>query len=794
MFEQAAMTIRFGLRRLRRRPTYLVLTVLTLALGVSGMAAVYGIAKPLLLEPLPTPDEQEVVVFWSQGSWSEAEFTHARPEMEGFRSVAAIMPGDATLILGDQPARLVQGVSGSAELFDVMGVEPLLGTGFRPGDDVPGADPVAVLSHALWRDVGSDPDIVGRRIELAGVTRTVVGVMPPGFWFQDPMVRVWLAADMDPENRTGNYTLVGRLADGRSLGNMDASLQAITRALGDRFDYSDPRWDRTLDPHLTTLRDDVLGPVRPAVLALMAAMLVLLLVAGVNVAALMLGQVDSRGSELAVRSALGAGRSRLVQQVVVDSLLIGALAGVVGALLALLGFPFLVEALPLGALTETASVDWSLLWAALGSAMLASGAVAIIPAGSVVRGEIQGRLTRARTGGVAGRGGRLEAGLVVVQVALVLLLASGSALLIRSVGNLRAVEPGVDVDRVAVAEVLMPVSTPASQRAQVVQEMVDAVKGLPGVAAAGATQKLPLRRTGDNWGMAVEGRPDLDGTNTFFRIVTPDYFSTMGIRVADGRGLIEEDRYLAGEGTVVINRALADRFFPGENPLGQRIAYSDRWDRIVGIVENVTEGGDLRSGSGPARYVVYEQVAQGVLPGQTIVVRTREGVDPVTVLEPVRRTIQAALPGLAIRELTTMENIFEEAVGPARQIMALLALLSGLALALGVIGVYGVVSHFVARGRRDWGIRLALGMRPEHVRWHIVWKGGVLIGSGALIGIVAFLALARLLATFLYGVAPTDPIALLAATAVLMAAGLVSASVPAVRASRIDPARVLRDE
>lgn len=794
MFERAVMDLRFALRRLRRRPTYTVLTVLTLALGVSGTAAVYGIAQQLLLEPLPTRDEDEVAVFWSQGNWSEAEFTHVRPEIEGFRSVAAIMSGDATLVRANEPARLVRGISASAELFDVMGVEPLLGAGFRPGDDVPGAEPVAVLSHTLWRELGSDPDIVGRSVELAGIGRTVLGVMPPGFWFRDPMVRVWLAADMDPENGTGNYTLVGRLAEGRSIDQMGGVLQRVTRALEERFDYPDPRWSLTLDPHLTPLRDDVVGPVRPAVLALMGAMVVLLLIAGVNVAALMLGQVDSRSTELAVRSALGAGRSRLVRQVVVDSLVIGGLAGAAGALLALLGFPFLVAALPLGALAETASVDWSLLWASLVSAVLASGVVALVPAVSVARGEIQGRLRDARTGSVAGRGGRVEGGLVVVQVALVLLLSAGSALLIRSVGKLRLVEPGVDVERVAVAEVLMPVSTPRPERAQIVREMVEAVEALPGVVAAGSTQKLPLRNSGDNWGMAVEGRPDLEGTNTAFRIVTPDYFRTMGIRVSSGRGLMESDREIEGEGTVVVNRALAERYFPGEDPLGVRIAMSNRWDRIVGVVEDVTEGGDLRSGTGPARYMVYEQVPFGTLPGQTIVVRTREGVDPVTLLEPTRRALQAAVPGVAIRELTTMQNVFDQAVGPAQQVMALLTLLSGLALTLGVVGVYGVVSHFVTRRRRDWGVRMALGMRPERVRRQIVWKGGLLVGTGAVVGIVAFLALARLLATFLYEVQPTDAGALLAATATLMTAGLVSAWVPALRASRIDPARVLREE
>lgn len=794
MFESAVMDFRYALRRLRRRPTYTLLTVLTLALGVSGTAAVYGIAKQLLLEPLPVRDEGEVVVFWSQGTWSEAEFTHTRPEMDAFRSVAAVRPGDATLEVGDQPARLVPGLLASAELFDVIGVDPMMGTGFRPGDDAPGAEPVAVLSHALWQELGADPHAVGSRIELAGVRRTVVGVMPPGFWFRDPAVRVWLAEEMDPENQTGNYALVARLPEGRSPGEMGGAMERITRALDERFDYPDPQWDLTADPHLTPLREDVVGSARPSLLALLGAMVVLLLVASVNVTALMLGQVDSRGSELAVRSALGSGRARLVRQLVLESLLIGGLSGLVGAALAFLGFPFLVGALPLGALAETAVVDWTLLWAAVGSAMIAATAVALVPAVSVARGDLRGQLTRARTAAAPGRGGRLEEALVVAQVALVLLLASGSALLIRSVENLRSVEPGVDVERVAVVEVLMPVSTESSERPRTVREMVEAVERIPGVISAGATQKLPLKGSGDNWGIAIEDRPDLSGTTTFFRIVTPGYFRAMGIEVVSGRGLTEIDRQPGDEGTVVINRALADRYFPGEDPRGRRIAYSSRWDRIVGVVEDVAEGGDLRSGSGPARYVLYEHVPWGTLPGQTLVLRTRPEVEPASVLESARRAVQAAVPGMAVRELTTMESVFTRAIGPARQVMALLTVLSALALALGIVGVYGVVSHFVIRRRRDWGLRIALGLRPDRVVRQIVARGGALVAAGVALGLVAFLGLARLLATFLYGVAPTDPLALLAAAMTLLAAGLAAAWVPARRASRIDPARVLREE
>ena len=793
MFENWARDIRYTLRRLRRRPAYTGLTVLTLALGVAGTASVFGVAKRLLLEPLPVPAEEQVVVFWFEGAWSEQEFDYLRPELTDFENVAAFRSTDATLQLGDAPAQLIRGVSGSAELFQVLGVTPARGTGFRPGDDQVGSEPVVVLSHSLWRDLGARPSILGERLELSGVGRTVVGVMPPGFWFPDPTVQVWLSEVMNPEDGSGNWGILARMPPGVTTAGMAPQLDRITTLLDERYDFPE-EWDLTKDPELIPLRDRLVGSVRPALLALLGGMALILLIACVNVAALMLGQVDSRGTELAVRSALGAGRGRLLRQLVVESVVVGLLAGVAGAALALVGFRFLVGALPLGALADAATVDWTLFTAAMALAIGAATAVALAPGISIARSDLQRTLTRIRTGGIGGRGGVLERGLVVAQVALVLLLASGAALLIRSVGNLRAIDPGVDVEDIAVLQVLIPVATERERWPSLVAELVAAAEALPGVASAGITQKLPLVGSGDNWGIGVEGNPELANTTTAFRVVTPDYFETMGVRVEEGRGLLSTDRVGdAEEGTVVINRALAEKYFPGENPLGRRIAFMNgRWDRIVGVVENVAES-ELSPEPVPARYMVHDQVPW-LLPMQTLVLRARPGQDATALLDPARRAIQAAAPGVAVREVTTMESVFDRSLGPALQVMALMTLLAGLALTLGAIGIYGVVSHFVTRRRRDWGIRIALGLRPAKVTGQIVGSGGTLVGAGIVLGLAGFLLLARLLGSFLYGVGTADPLALAGATAILLAAGLLAAYVPARRASRIDPARVLREQ
>ena len=792
MFESWAKDVKYALRRLRRRPTYTALTVLTLALGVAGTAAVYGIARRLLLEPLPYRAEEEVALFWSAGNWSEAEILHLAPSFEDFRGVAAIKPADVTLQRGDEPTRLVHGVAATAELFRVLGVSPATGPGFRPGDDRAGADPVVVLSHALWRELGADPGIVGQRIELGGVPRTVAGVMPEGFWYPDPTVRVWLAEPMNPEDGSGNYALLGRMPPGTTIEGMAPQLDRITRALGERFDYPE-EWDKTKGASLTPIRQALVGPVRPALLAMLAAMGVILLVACVNVAALMLGQVDSRGTELAVRAALGAGRQRILQQLVVEALVIGVLAGVAGTALALVGFPFLAGALPLGALAETARVDWTVFAAAMAVALAAATVVALVPGVSIARSDLQRQLTRTRTGGIGGRGGRLEGGLVVAQVALVLLMSAGAGLLIRSVAKLRAIDPGVETERVAVVDLLLPATAEAARRPQMMRDMVDAVRSLPGVESAAMVQKLPLRGPGDDWGIAVESRPELEETTTSVRTVTPDYVRTMGIPLRSGRGLLDTDRASVDEGVVVINQALADRYFPGVDPVGQRIAFmSERWDRIVGVVGNVSEA-YLSAEPVPARYYLYDHVPF-YLDWHTVVIRTRGGAEAASVLEAARRAVQRAAPGVAVRELTTLESVFTHAIGPARQVMSLLALLGALALVLGSIGVYGVVSHFVTRRSRDWGIRIALGMRPARVVRHVVGRGGALVGAGIALGLVGFVVLARLLASFLYGVGTADPPALLGATVVLLGAGLLAAWLPARRASRIDPARVLREQ
>ncbi|MGH7553385.1 MAG: ABC transporter permease, partial [Longimicrobiales bacterium] len=644
---------RYAGRRLRARPGYTLLAVLTLALGVGGTAAVFGIVRAMLLEPLPYAHEREVGVFWKKTDWSEEEFLHIRGRVPGFRQVALYRHRDLRLRQGDAPARLLPGLSASAELFDVLGARTMLGRGLRAGDDVEGAEPVAVLSFGLWQEMGGDPSIVGTRLTLDGRPRTVVGVMPRGFWFPDPSVRIWTQEGLSTEGWTYNSTLVGRVAPGFDLHAMTAPVARLTSMLDERFDYP-AQWDKAKDAQIKPIRDDLMGGMRPALLATLGAMALILLIACANVAALMLGQVDARVAELAVRLALGANRRRLTQQLVAESMLLAAAAGMLGTGLAWGGFRVLTRALPLGAWTEVTAPDWTLFASAMGIAVAAALLVALVPTVSLWRRDLRGVLGTARTGGLQGRGGRLENGLVVAEVALAVLVASGAALLARSVANLYGLDAGVRAERVGVLDVMLGPGLSLERQRQTVEQLTAALAELPGVELAAAAQKLPLRDGGYNVPISIEGRTDLQGMTTEYRIVTPGYLETMGFALLSGRTISESDRSDT-ERVVVINEALVEKYFAGGDPIGQRLGGDAEFARVIGVVANAAER-RLTDDAVPVRYVAVAQMPW-VDEAQSLVLQAAPGTDPAALLGAARDTLERDAPAVAVRTATTMSRV-----------------------------------------------------------------------------------------------------------------------------------------
>jgi putative ABC transport system permease protein len=793
MLEHWIQDARFAARRLVKRPLYASLAIITLALGVGGTAAVYSLVRSLLLEPLPYGDSSSIAALWNPFDWSQAEHLFLQDNMPaGFSDIASYTQMELTFTGPDggvpQTASMVVP---SANLFSVLGVRPLLGQVFEPGDDAAGAPTKVVLSYGLWRSLGGEPSLIGRPLHIGGEAHTIIGVMPAGFWFPDPQARLWVNTPFSPENHSGNYALVGRLAPGYTFANMEQPLAQMAAGLLNQFNYN-PDWDKSRNPVITPIADSFSGTVKPMLLATLAAMALILLIACSNVAALMLGQVDGRSTELAVRSALGANRRQLLQQLMIETAIVGLSAGVAGALLAAASFGLLTHSLPLGALLDNARLDWSVFTGAMVISLLAAIVVAGIPAISLWRRDLRDSLTSARTSGIGARGGALESALVIFEVALAVMLVAGSALLIRTVNNLRSIDPGVDTEQVAVLDVITEYTTPRPERALMLGSMIPELEALPGVESAALTQRLPLRGGGNNWGFYVEGIEGGDRTTTAFRIVTPGYLNTMGIRIRAGRDFTAADA-IGEEPVVIINEATRHVFFGDVDPIGRMVASgTGGLARVIGVAEDAAEAG-LIDGPTPARYMLLSHVPSTALQ-QTVVIRTRAGVDPASVFTDARTTIERVAPIVAVGSMTTMNDVFDTAVGPALQLKRLLVILGGLALLLGAIGVYGVVSHFVGKRRREWSIRMALGLRPAQLIARIVARGSLLVAAGAVIGTLASLALMRVLASFLYDVTPADSLSLMVAMATLLAAGVLAALIPAWRASRADPANVLREQ
>lgn len=789
---------RYAARRLRARPTYAILSVLTLALGIGGTAAVFAIARPVLFDPLPYANEREVASFWMSFSWNEQEFTWLRGRIPGFRAVAMYNFRDLNIQGEGDETRLVSGVASSSELFDVLGTKPAIGNTFRPGDDVLGAEPVAVLSYGLWQEMGGQQSIVGTRVTLNGTPRTIIGVMPRGFWFPTPNVRVWVPQQINPNGRNGSYALVGLVQPGKDPDKMEPEVTQLMSMLKGQFQYP-VQWDKTKNGFVKSIHEDVVGSMRPALVATMVAMLLILVIACTNVAALMLGQVESRASELAVRAALGANRQRLTQPLVVEALIIGVAAAVTGAAFAVAGFRSLAGALPIGAWAEAAQFDWTLFAVALAISIGASLLVVMIPSASLWRssaaGGIQSMLSRLRTGGVrAGTGAmRTERTLVVIEMAVAMLIASSATLLVRSVANMYAISPGIDTRNVAVIDAAGTPTVPVAQRNALIEQAVTALRAMPGVEDAAAAMRIPLRGNGNSTSISVVGRDSTQATTTYFRIGTLDYFKTMGIKLIDGRAFDASDQP-GPDVSVVINKALAKKYFPDENPIGRMIGgmYATP-QRIIGVVDDVAEG-TLTAEPAPARYYLWSQVGGGFGTGVTFVIRTARGTRAEAVMDAARRTLARTAPGFGIRGMTTMSNVMDQAVGPARNVMSLLSVLSALALILGAVGIYGVMAHFAARRKRDWAIRVALGLTGSRVVTHILRQGALLVALGVVAGAAATLAMSRLLSSFLFGIKGTDPLAFVGATVALLVTGMIATFVPAYRAGKVDPALVLREE
>lgn len=793
--------LRFASRQLLKHPAFSLLAALTLALGIGGTVALLSVVDGLMLRPMPVHDGDRVMVFWRDYGWRGVEFDFARERVPAFQDLAAYS-NDAVTLRTEAGSSLVPSTVSSAELFDVLGAKPFLGRTFRPGEDRPGAEPVIVLSYGLWQQAfGGDRDIVGRRVEVGGRPTTVIGVMPRGFYFPTPEFRAWVPLDLDPATQSyqgnGWLVLLGRLRPGVADREVHENLTSLATALGERWDYP-AAFDKTRNPHVTPLRQYVMGDVRPAVLLLLGAVSLVLLMACANVASLILTRTADRTGEMSVRAALGAGRIRLARQVLTESVLLGLVAGVAGMGLAAALFDVLVASLPLqNGLADTLSLHWTTLLAALGLAVLTGCLVSLAPMRSLLSGAVSaGSLGERRASGGAGGPGRLQGSLVVAEVLLAVVLATGAALLVRTVGQLRALDPGFDPRGVLAVDLLVPEDgTAPAERDQILRSVVERARALPGVTAAGLINRVPARDGGWQATVTVADRPDLvdeKRPRAYYRTVTPETFDALGVQVIRGRGILPSDDASARK-VAVVNESFARQVWGDTDPLGRIITsngFTSDPVEVVGVVRNVAV--EKLVGEVPmAAYYPWAQTMEGSSFG---ILAVKTSLDPERLAGPVRSLVARADPRAAIGRVETMQEVLDGAMAEPLRLRFFLGLFTLLGVVMGGVGVYGVVSYGVQRRMAEFGIRMALGARRGHLLAEVVRRGMIPVAVGIVAGLGTALAASALLRRFLFDVAPRDPLALASAAGVLFVAGLLAALIPALRAGATDPARALRSE
>jgi predicted permease len=802
--ETAAQDLRYGLRMLRRTPLVTALAVLTLAAGLGANTAIFSAVNTALLRPLPYPDPDRLVVVWGsrpqrQGTpVSATNFLDYQEQSRAFEHMATFHAAGFVLT-GGEPEWLRAGRV-SPDFFAVLGVRAALGRTFAPEDGRAGGDKVVILGPGIWRRrFGADPGIVGKSILLSATRYTVIGVLPAGFDFSVPgtfkPADVWVPAVLtrdDSKRSHAELYWLARLKPGVSLRQAHAELQAISQRLARAY----PRALYGLGVSLVPLREQGAGGVRSLLLILLGAVGFLLLIACANVASLQLARASTRQKEIALRLALGAGRWRIIRQLLTESLLLAFLGGALGVLLAHWGVGLLNGLAPanlpresLGGLDATVLAYSALL--ALVTGVL-FGLAPAFQSSSVALGE--SLKEGGRSSAESTRGGRFRAALMVIEVALALVLLAGAGLLARSFVRLLGENRGFEVDPILTVLVDLPRYSYPDARSQAAfqRQALARLQALPGVIEAGGIDDLPLTPDRDSSSFLVAGRepllPDMPEAQT--RSVTPGYFRTMGIPVLRGREILATDTAEAPP-VLLINESLARRDFPGEDPVGKRLSLSvspPSWATIAGVVADVRDLG-LEAHPEPEMYFPFEQS-----PLSYINLVTRVTGDPARLAAPVRNALRGLDKGLPLPDVSPMRSVLAASIAQRRFILLLLALFAAIALALAAVGVYGVISYAVARRTHEIGIRMALGARRADVLRLVIGRSLGLTVCGVGAGLAGALLLSGLMASLLYGVPPTDLPTFAGVALLLSGVAALASYLPARRAMAVDPGVALRRE
>jgi putative ABC transport system permease protein len=794
--------LRYGIRVLLKSPGFTVVATLILALGIGGNTAIFSVVNAVLLRPLSFPNPERLVQIWevnsaagrSRGTVSPHNFLDWRNQSHNFEQMAAYQYESFALTGNQIPEHLI-GSLVSASFFQVMGVSPILGRPFLPDEDQPGKSHTVVLSHNTWRTrFGADPKVVGRTLTLNGEPYVVVGVMPPAFQFPDAGVELWAPPpfDLNRVNRASHFLFaIGRLREGISLSHAQAEANTIARRLEQQY----PDTNRDSGILLVPLHEQMVEEVQPSLLILWSAVALVLLIACSNVANLLLARAAFRRKEIAIRTAVGASRSRLARQFLTESFLLAFVGGVLGLMLAVWGIHVMVAnggyAIPR---SEGITIDgWVLGFTGLIS-IIAGIVFGFAPAFGSSCSDLSISLKESgrQVAGAAGTS-RLRNLLVVSEVALALILLTSAGLLMKSFWLLRRVDPGFKAAGVLTMQLSAPESKypPGIQRTTFFQRVIERVAALPGVESVGGVNDLPFSGSRTRNSFEIEGRSPAsaqESLNADYRTVSPEYFKTMGIPLLKGRRFTARDNQSA-PGVVTINQALTRRFWPDGNPLGKRLRVQDRTLEIVGIVGNLKHD-DLGAADESGIYVPNLQGD----PPPWIFLAVRSKTSLQQLVAPIRNAVREVAPDEPIYNVRPMEERLWNSIAPQQFNTVLLAFFATLALVLAGVGIYGVIAYAVTQRTHEIGVRVALGAEPRDVLKLVVGEGMILVLIGVSIGLLGAVGLTRFLASVLYGVRPTDPVIFVFVSVLLVSVSMLACYIPARRATKVDPMVALRYE
>jgi putative ABC transport system permease protein len=800
--------LRYGFRTLLRNPGFCAVAILALALGIGPNTAIFTMVNAVLLKPLPVPEPNRVVMIWGtllksgfdQMPVSAADYLEWKKQAHSFdqMSAAFAIPEFGLNVSGAGDPERVSAALASKEFLPALGIKPIVGRNFLPEEDRPGGPPAVLISHALWqRRFHSDPAAIGRNLTVDGIPRTVVGVVPHELG-EMVAADLWLPTAINPNNperQNHQFGIVARLKPSVTVAESRAEMAVIARRLESAYPATNTGWGVTLFP----MAEMFTGRIRPVLLILLGAVGLLLLIACANLANLLLARAATREKEIAIRGALGAGRLRLIRQLLTESLVLALAGGALGLILAAWGVRLLRSVVPdMFPMLQHMSVDVPVLAFTFGISILTGLLFGLVPAWRSSHTDLNTTLKEAAgRSESAGGSHRIRSFLLAGEVALAVLLSVSAGLLLRSFVRVTEVNPGVRTANILTMNLSLPevkYDTP-QKRATFYKDLIERVDALPGVRSAGAVVFLPLRvsilsfRIWVN-SFTIEGRPPVPQDKqplADYRPATPGYFNTMGIALRQGR-LFDQHDDLDAKRVVLVNEAMVRKHFPHENPLGQRIVMGKPME-IVGVVADAKLYG-LDAPVEPAVYVPHAQHSGDS--SMAVVVRT-EG-DPTVVAAAVRREILKLDPEQPISNVRSMEQVLSDSLMLRRVAMLLLTVFASLALTLATVGIYGLTAYSVSRRTHEIGLRVALGASQSQILRMVVGRGLVTSLIGAAIGVAAAFELTRGLSGMLYGVTATDPLVFAGVPLLLIAVSVLASYVPARKATRIDPLVALRYE